>query len=80
MSERSEGNFVTGFFIGALAGASVAMLIAPEGGERRTDRLRTFYAQGREIIDAARADLDAAVDEGKAAAQAQRKRLEQLET
>lgn len=79
MSDRSQAGFVTGFFIGALTGACVAMLIAPEGGDQRTERLRTFYSRGKEIIDAARSDLDAAVDEGKAAAQAQRERLEHLE-
>ena len=79
MSERSGGGFVTGFFIGALLGASVAMLISPEDGEGRSERLRGLYTRGKEIIDAARTDLDKAVDEGKAAANEQRKRLETLE-
>jgi gas vesicle protein len=79
LSERSQGRFVTGFFIGALLGASVAMLISPESGEERRERLRGLYAQGKDLIDAARSDLDAAVDEGKAAAGEQRHRLEKLE-
>jgi gas vesicle protein len=79
MSERSGGGFLTGFFIGALLGASVAMVISPEANEGRTERLRSLYARGKEIIDAARVDLDNALDEGKAAANEQRKRLEALE-
>jgi gas vesicle protein len=79
MSERSQGGFATGFFIGAMLGASVAMLIAPEGGEERRERLRLVYARGKELIDSARGDLDAAVDEGKSAAGEQRQRLEQLQ-
>jgi gas vesicle protein len=70
---------MTGFFIGALLGASVALLIAPEGGDENRERLRGLYARGKELIDAARSDLDAAVDEGKAAADEQRHRLEKLE-
>jgi gas vesicle protein len=80
MSERSGGGFVAGFFVGALLGASVAMLISPEKNEGRAQQLRELYSRGREIIDAARIDLDAAVGEGKAAAEAQRNRLEHLET
>ena len=79
MSERSGGRFITGFFIGALLGASVATLISPESGDGRGERLRGFYERGKEMIDAARRDLDAAVDEGKVAAGEQRKRLEKLE-
>lgn len=79
MSERSGGRFVTGFFIGALLGASVSMLLSPQGGDERKKRLRDLYSRGKDIIDAARGDLDAAVDEAKAAADDQRKRLEKLE-
>jgi len=79
VSERSNGGFVTGFFIGALLGASVAMLISPEGNDGRSERLRDLYTRGKEIIDTARDDLDKALDEGRAAANAQRKRLEALE-
>jgi gas vesicle protein len=77
--ERSEGGLVTGFFIGALLGVGVAALVAPEGGEGRVARVRELYVRGKEIIEAARSDLGAAVDEAKAAAHDQRKRLEALE-
>lgn len=91
MSGASGGRFGTGFFIGALFGAGVALLIAPERGEERQgavvgtargaldevrSRVNDVYARGSRLIEAARAELDAAVDEGKAAAEAQRIQLE----
>jgi gas vesicle protein len=79
MSERGGGRFTAGLVIGALLGASVAVLITPES-DVRTERFRRLYSRGREIIDAARSDLGAALDEGKTAADEHRKRLEHLET
>jgi len=37
---RGRGSFVAGLFTGALVGASVAMILAPAGGNETRDLLR----------------------------------------
>ncbi len=102
---RSGGGFVAGFLMGMLAGAALAMMIAPQTGEETRDLvlgkareagnvakdasgglrekvsniatdLQTgasgVYARGKQVIDAARSNVGAAVDEGKTAADASR--------
>lgn len=78
MSERSNGGFLFGLAVGILAGIAVAVLIAPEGGSGQ-EKVRELYAAGKRMIESARADLDAAVTEGKTAAGEQRAALERLE-
>jgi gas vesicle protein len=60
--ERSGGGgvpgFVTGLAIGALAGATLAMILAPQSGEDTRDLL---YAKAREASERAR---DSAEDAG----------------
>jgi gas vesicle protein len=117
----SGASFVSGLLIGALAGAALAMIFAPQTGEETrdilyakaretTERMRDtaedvsatasaaatgvgskvgevfedvsagandLYSRGKTIVDEARARVDAAVDEGKAAAAEQRTTLEE---
>lgn len=59
MADRSGGiGFVTGLAIGALAGATLAMVLAPQSGEDTRDLL---YAKAREAGERAR---DSAGDAG----------------
>ena len=59
MAERGGGiGFVTGLAIGALAGATLAMVLAPQSGEDTRDLL---YAKAREAGERAR---DSAGDAG----------------
>jgi gas vesicle protein len=77
VNERS-GGFLLGFVVGVLLGASIAVLISPEGNQGG-EKVRDLYAQGKRMIDSARADLDAAVSEGRTAAQEQRAALQRLD-
>ena len=66
MSEQRRGGpgFVTGLVLGGIAGAALAMILAPQSGEDTRDLL------------IAKARVDAAVSEGKDAAARQRAALE----
>jgi gas vesicle protein len=90
----SGPGFLAGLLVGALAGATVAMMLAPQAGEDTRDLLRAkareasdrmrdaaedlaknapvapadLLERGRQIVEDARARLDAAVAEGKDAA------------
>ena len=79
MNERASGGFLLGFVFGAMVGASIAVLITPEGAQGQ-EMVRDLYAQGKRMIDGARADLDAALSEGRTAAQERRETLERLES
>ena len=68
------GGFVTGLLLGALGGAIVAVLASPRPG---TPNHEVLLERGRAIVDAARARLDGAISEGRAAAERQRTALEQ---
>lgn len=102
---RSSGGFMAGFLMGMLAGAALAMIIAPQTGEETRDLVLEkareagnvakdtggdlrekvsniatdlqagasgVYARGKQVIDAARSHVEAAVDEGKTAADVSR--------
>jgi gas vesicle protein len=68
------GGFLTGLLLGALGGVVVAVLASPRPG---TPNHEALVERGRAIVDAARARLDGAVSEGRAAAERQRIELEQ---
>jgi gas vesicle protein len=51
MADRGTGSFITGLALGALAGAALAMLLAPQSGEETRDLL---YAKAREAGERAR--------------------------
>jgi len=106
MSDEAGSNagpgFLAGLFIGALAGATVAMILAPQAGDETRELLRAkareasdrvrdaaedlaknspvapsdLLARGKHIVDEARARLDAAVAEGKDAAEHLRNTLQ----
>jgi gas vesicle protein len=78
MSDRggSAGLVVAAFALGAIAGATVALLLAPASGEetrRRLaekareakDRAETLAREGREFINRQRENLGAAVERGR---------------
>ncbi len=58
-SERSGPGFLVGFAIGALAGATLAMILAPQSGEDTRDLL---YAKAREAGERARDGAEDASD------------------
>ena len=58
MADRGAAGFITGLAIGALAGATLAMILAPQSGEDTRDIL---YAKAREAGERAR---DSAGDAG----------------
>lgn len=67
MAERGGGpGFITGLAIGALAGAALAMILAPQSGEDTRDLL---YAKAREAGERAR---DSAEDAGDLLARGRR--------
>ncbi len=72
--------FFLGFVLGAIAGAAVAFYTSPadQSGPAKVlgDEFSTLYARGKRVVDDARAQLDDAVDTGKAAAEEQRLTLE----
>ena len=74
-AERESGSgFLTGLLLGALGGVIVAVLASPRPG---TPNHEVLLERGRTIVDAARARLDGAIHEGRAAAERQRLELEQ---
>lgn len=66
MAERGGSGFVAGLAIGALAGAALAMILAPQSGEDTRDLL---YAKAREAGERAR---DSAEDAGDLLARGRR--------
>ena len=95
MSDRGgSAGFITGLALGMLAGATLAMVLAPQSGEDTRDLLVAkareagerardtagdagdLLARGRQIVADAKARIDAAVAEGKDAADRQRTTLE----
>jgi gas vesicle protein len=66
VAERGGPGFVAGLTIGALAGAALAMILAPQSGEDTRDLL---YAKAREARERAR---DSAEDAGDLLARGRR--------
>ncbi|HYZ17004.1 MAG TPA: YtxH domain-containing protein [Candidatus Acidoferrum sp.] len=66
MAERGGSGFAAGLAIGALAGAALAMILAPQSGEDTRDLL---YAKAREAGERAR---DSAEDAGDLLARGRR--------
>jgi YtxH-like protein len=84
MSDRGGPSFVAGIVIGALIGAALAMLLAPWSGEETRDVLRAKSREATNLardtavdaFDGVRQTIEAAVGEGKDAAERQRVALE----
>ena len=92
-----SGDFVAGFFIGALVGAAAALLFAPAPGEEMRKRLREqgsvlksragemgldvdrlsgeVRTRGQSFLEAQRARLQEAIEEGRRAAEAKREEM-----
>lgn len=74
MSDRDDfGFFVVGFFVGALAGAVTALLIAPQSGEetraiirdKSTATVEEARLRANELIAEARTKADEIVEEAR---------------
>ena len=88
MSNDSSGSVMIAFVVGALAGAAVALLLAPASGEETreylgkkaregTDKAREAMDQGREYYEHQRENIVTAVDRGRDAFQQARERGDQ---
>ena len=88
MSKDSSGSVMIAFVAGALAGAAVALLLAPASGEETreylgkkaregADKAREAMDQGREYYERQRENLVTAADRGRDAFQQARERGEQ---
>lgn len=59
---RKVLNFVAGFFVGALTGAAVGLLLAPQSGKDLQERIRArvdeLVAEGEKAAAARRAELE----------------------
>lgn len=84
MSDRGGPSFVVGILIGALTGAALAMLLAPWSGDETRDVLRAKSREATNLardtaadaLDGVRQTIEAAVGEGKDAAERHRVALE----
>jgi gas vesicle protein len=56
-SDKSESGNLAGFFVGALVGAGIALLLAPQAGAQLRGFLRDYAARAKD-------ELDEAVDHG----------------
>lgn len=67
-SDRPESANLSGFFVGALVGAGIALLFAPQSGAQMRGRLRDYAARAKdeldEAIDHGTEMLDSAVERG----------------
>ncbi|MBI2251918.1 MAG: YtxH domain-containing protein [Armatimonadetes bacterium] len=64
MSDENKGlNFLFGVFLGSLIGASVAILLTPQSGEKTRDYLREKFAEGKEKAQDLAQDLKENVEE-----------------
>jgi gas vesicle protein len=68
MKDSGFGSFLAGVVIGGLIGAALGLLLAPQTG----DELREHVG---EFVDGKRAELDEAINEGRAAADQARAEL-----
>jgi gas vesicle protein len=62
MKDSGLGSFLAGAVIGGLIGAAVGLLLAPQTGSELREQVGGF-------VDSKRAELDDAVNEGRAAAE-----------
>lgn len=62
MKDSGFGSFLAGAVIGGLIGAALGLLLAPQTGEELREHVGEF-------VDSKRAELDDAVNEGRAAAE-----------
>jgi gas vesicle protein len=62
MKDSGFGSFLAGVVIGGLVGAALGLLLAPQTGEE-------FREHVGEYVDSKKAELDEAVNEGRAAAE-----------
>lgn len=81
MSERGSGGFFTGFFFGAIAGAAVALLFAPAGGDETRDYIRQksieLKHQADELAEEATHQAETLRTKGQAFLDEQKKRLQE---
>ena len=89
MAKDNSGSLMVAFVIGALTGAAVALLFAPQSGEETREMLgqkaregkakaREAMEQGREFYRSQRENLVTAVERGRDAFQQARERGEQV--
>lgn len=68
-SDRSESGNLAGFFVGALVGAGIALLFAPQAGAQLRGFLRDSAARAKdeldEVVDHGAEVLDSAVAHGQ---------------
>ena len=68
-SDRSESGRLAGFFVGALVGAGIALLFAPQAGAHLRGFLRDSAARAKdeldEVVDHGTDVLDSAVAQGQ---------------
>ncbi len=67
-SDRAESGTVSGFFVGAVVGAGIALLLAPQSGAQMRGLLRDWAARAQDGFDGA-VDrgvevMDSAIDRG----------------
>ena len=76
MSDNNEfGSFLSGFLIGGLVGAAVALLMAPQSGE---ETRTLIYDKGVELKDKTTASLEETYAKAEKAAADARQRAEEL--
>jgi gas vesicle protein len=62
MKDSGFGSFLAGVVIGGMIGAALGLLLAPQTGEELREHVGDF-------VDSKKAELDDAVNEGRAAAE-----------
>ena len=65
--ERGAGGVMVAFMLGAIAGAAVALLVAPASGEETRRKLGEKAREGREFLRNQRDGLNTAFERGKEA-------------
>ena len=89
MAKDNSGSLMVAFVVGALTGAAVALLFAPQSGEETREMLgqkaregkakaREAMEQGRDFYRSQRENLVTAVERGRDAFQQARERGEQV--